>query len=99
MEKKVIHRFPIRFAHATSINHYDMLLPEVVQGEDLPLCCRPSKESHFQGNLGPPNTFPRKMDSLFANKSLVERSNIKFPFMRRIPPELIFLNDFLLVCL
>jgi len=35
MEKKVIHRFPIRFAHATSINHYDMLLPEVVQGDPL----------------------------------------------------------------
>jgi len=90
MEKKVIYRLPIHFAHATSINHNDTLLSEVVQGEDLPLRCRPSKESHFQWNLGPPNTFPGKMNSLFASKSLIERSNIKFPFVRRRPPELIF---------
>jgi len=90
MEKKVIHRLPIHFAHATSINHNDTLLSEVVQGEDLPLRCRPSKESHFQWNLGPPNIFPGKMNSLFASKSLIERSNIKFLFVRRRPPELIF---------
>jgi hypothetical protein len=90
MEKKVIHRLPIHFAHATSINHNDTLLSEVVQGEDLPLRYRPSKESHFQGNLGPPNTFPGKMNSLFSSNSLIEGSNIKFPFVRRRPPELIF---------
>jgi hypothetical protein len=90
MDKKVIHRLPIHFEHATSINHSDMFLSEVVQGEDLPLRCRPSKESHFQQNLGPPNTFQGKMNSLFASKSLIERSNIKFPFVRRRPPELIF---------
>jgi hypothetical protein len=90
MEKKVIHGLPIHFAHATSIDHNDTLLSEIVQGEDLPLRCRPSKESHFQGNLGPPNTFSQKMNSLFARKSLIERSNIKFSFVRRRPPELIF---------
>jgi len=90
MEKKVIHRLPIQFAHATSINHNDTLLSEIVQGDDLPLCFRPSKEGHFQGNLGPPNTFPGKMNSLFASKSLIERSNIKFPFVGRRPPQLIF---------
>jgi hypothetical protein len=42
MEKKVIHRLPIHFAHATSINHNDTLLSEIVQGKDLPLRCRPS---------------------------------------------------------
>jgi len=89
MEKKVIHQLPIPFAHATSINHNDTLLPEIVQGKDLPLRCRPSKESHFQGNLGSPNTFPEKMNSLFASKSLIERSNIKFSFVRRRPPKLI----------
>jgi hypothetical protein len=60
MEKKVIHRLLIQFAHATSINHNDTLLSEIVQGEDLPLRCRPSKESHFQKNLGPPKYFSRE---------------------------------------
>jgi hypothetical protein len=90
MEKKVIHRLPIQFAHATSINHNDTLLSEIVQGEDIPLRCRPSQEGHFQRNLGPPNTFPGKMNNLFASKSLIERSNIKFPFVGRRPPELVF---------
>jgi hypothetical protein len=90
MEKKVIHWLPIQFTHATSINHNDMLFSKIVQGEDLPLRCRPSKESHFQRNLGPPNTFPGKMNSLFASKSLIEKSNIKFPFVGRKPPELVF---------
>jgi hypothetical protein len=90
MEKKVIHRLPIHFAHTTSINHNDTLLSEIVEGEDLPLRCRPSEESHFQGNLGPPCTFPGKLNILFASKNLIERSNIKFPFVRRRPPELVF---------
>jgi len=30
------------------------------------------------------------MNSLFASKSLIERSNIEFPFVGRRPPELIF---------
>jgi hypothetical protein len=30
------------------------------------------------------------MNSLFVNKSLIERSNIKFPFAGRRPPELVF---------
>jgi hypothetical protein len=85
-----MHRLLIQFAHATSINHNDTLLSEIVQGEDLPLHCRTSKESHFQRNLGPPNTFSGKMNSLFANKSLIERSNIKFPFVGRRPPKLVF---------
>jgi hypothetical protein len=88
MKKKVVHRLPIQFAHTTSINH-NTLLSEIVQGEDLSLCCRPSKESHFQRNLGLPNTFSRKMNNLFASKSLIERSNIKYPFMGRRPPELV----------
>jgi hypothetical protein len=54
------------------------------------LRCRPSEESHFQGNLGPPYTFPGKMNILFASRSLIERSNIKFSFVRRRPPELVF---------
>jgi hypothetical protein len=90
MEQKVILRLPIHFAHATSINHNDTLLSEIVQGENLPLLCRPSKESHFQGSFGPPNTFLGKMNSLFASKSLIEKFNIKFPFVRSRPPELIF---------
>jgi hypothetical protein len=90
MEKKVIHRVPIHFAHATSINHYKTLLSEIVQGEDLPLRCRSSEENYFQGNLGPPYTFPAKMNILFASENLIERSNIKFPFVRRRPPELVF---------
>jgi hypothetical protein len=90
MEKKMVHRLPIHFAHATSINHDDTLLFEIVQGDDLPLRCHPSEESHFQGNLGPPYTFPGKMNILFASKNLVERSNIKFPFMRRRLLEPIF---------
>jgi hypothetical protein len=76
----MVPRLPIHFAHATSINHNDTLLSEIVQGEDLPLRCCPSKESHFQGNLGPPYTFPWKMNIHSASKNLVERSNIKFPF-------------------
>jgi hypothetical protein len=52
MEKKVIHRLSIHFAHATSINHNDTLLSEVVQSEDLPLRCRPSKKkATFKGTL------------------------------------------------
>jgi hypothetical protein len=86
----VIHRLSIHFAHATSINHNDTLLSEIVQSEDLPLRCRPSEESHFQRSLGPPNTFSGKINSLFASKSLIERSKIKFPFVRRGPPELVF---------
>jgi hypothetical protein len=74
----MVHRLSIHFAHATSINHDDTLFSEIVQGEDLPLRCRPSEESHFQGNLGPPYTFPGKMNNLFASKNLVERSNINF---------------------
>jgi hypothetical protein len=89
MKKKVVHRLSIQFAHTTSINHNNTLLSEIVQDEDLPLRCRPSKESHFQMNLGLPNTFPRKMNSLFASKSLIERSNIKFLFVGRRPPELV----------
>jgi hypothetical protein len=36
MEKKMIHRLPILFAHTTSINHNDPPLSEVVQSKDLP---------------------------------------------------------------
>jgi len=89
MKKKVVHQLSIQFADTTSINHNNTLLSEIVQDEDLPLRCRPSKESHFQRNLGLPNTFPRKMNSLFASKSLIERSNIKFLFVGRRPPELV----------
>jgi hypothetical protein len=66
MEKKVIHKLPIHFAHVTSINHNDTLFSEIVQGENLPLRYRPSEESHFQRSLGSPNTFPGKMNSLNA---------------------------------
>jgi len=90
MEKKMVHWLPIHFAHTTSINHNDTLLSEIVQGEDLSLRCCPSEESHFQRNLGLPYTFPGKMNNLFASSNLVEKSNIKFPFMRRRPPESVF---------
>jgi hypothetical protein len=30
------------------------------------------------------------MSNLFASKSLIERSNIKIPFVKRRPPELVF---------
>jgi hypothetical protein len=36
MEKKMIHRLPILFAHTTSINHNDTPLSEIVQTKDLP---------------------------------------------------------------
>jgi hypothetical protein len=56
----------------------------------FPCAAIQAKKSHFQGNLGPPNTFPGKMNILFGSKNLVERSNIKFPFMRRRLLEPIF---------
>jgi len=43
MKKKVIHSLPVHFAHATSINHNDTLLSEIVQGKDFPKRCRPRK--------------------------------------------------------
>jgi hypothetical protein len=35
MKKKMIHGFPIPFAHTTPINHNDAPLPEIVHGKDL----------------------------------------------------------------
>jgi len=46
--------------------------------------------NHCQRNLGPPNTFPGEKIFLFASKDLIERSNIKLPFVRRSPPKLVF---------
>jgi hypothetical protein len=49
-----------------------------------------AKKATFKGTLGPPNTFPEEVNYLFAIKDLIERSNIKVPFVRRRPPKLIF---------
>jgi hypothetical protein len=36
MEKKVVHRLLIPFAHAAPINHDDMHLPKIVHDKNLP---------------------------------------------------------------
>jgi len=48
-----------------------------------------AKRNHFQRNLGPPNTFPGERVYLFASKDLIERYNIKLPFVRRRTPKLV----------
>jgi hypothetical protein len=35
MNKKVVHRLPISFAHATYVHHDNVLPPKIIQGEDL----------------------------------------------------------------
>lgn len=35
MEEKMVHIFPILFAHTTPINHNDMPLSEIVHGKDI----------------------------------------------------------------
>jgi len=60
VEKKMVHRLLISLAHTAPIDHNYVPLPKVVHGKDLPYNHRPSKKSHSQRNLGPPNTLPRK---------------------------------------
>jgi hypothetical protein len=36
MEQKMVDGFPAFLAHATPVHHYDMLLPKVIQSQNLP---------------------------------------------------------------
>jgi hypothetical protein len=90
MEKKMVYGLPNPFAHAAPINHDNMPLPKIVNGKNLSSNCRPSKKSHFHINLGPPNTLPEEKNVIFTIKDPIEGSNIKLPFMRRDPPNLVF---------
>ena len=60
MKGKVIHRFPIIPTHRASINIINILLPQIIQSKNLPLCSCPSEKSYLRRNFHLPNTLPRE---------------------------------------
>jgi len=86
MEKKMVYRFPIPFAHTTPINHNDMPHPKIVHGKNFSYNHWLSKKSHSQWNLGPSNTLPNKMNATITNKDNIEGAYKELPVFRGPPP-------------
>jgi hypothetical protein len=66
VKKKMVHRFPISLAQATSVHNDDMPLPEIVHSKDLAEGNRPCKKSCPQRSLTPPHTLPRETTTIRA---------------------------------
>jgi hypothetical protein len=49
MKKKVVHRFPISFAQATSVHDDNMLLLETVHSKDLARAADHAKKATIEG--------------------------------------------------
>jgi hypothetical protein len=90
VKKKMILRFPISLAHATSIHQNNMPLPEIIHCKDLTYSRRPLKISCPRRNLSLLHTLPRKMNPYRASQRAKERSDLEHAFFGGDPPQPIF---------
>jgi hypothetical protein len=90
VKKKMVHRFSIFLAQATSVHNDEMPLPEIVHGKDLAQGYRPRKKSRPRGSLNPPHTLPREASTFRANQEVEEGFDLEQSFLGRDPPEPIY---------
>jgi hypothetical protein len=72
VNKKVVHRFPISLAQATSVHNDEMPLLEMSTVRILPRTADHAKKSRPRRSLSPTHTLPRKASTFRASQEVEE---------------------------
>jgi len=81
MKKKVVHRFPISFAQATSVHDDNMLLLETVHSKDLARAADHAKKATIEGAWVRHTLFKGKRLPLEQVKELKKDLTLNNPFL------------------
>ena len=81
MKKQMIHRLPITSAHNAPVNKIEASTPQNIPCKNLFPGCRPNKEGDVRRRLNLPNTFPRKDNRQGTSNLIIERADVKIPFL------------------